>query len=223
MVSKLTTKPKIAVVAGLARELKFLEEFQNIRIFQGYSKNALIAARNALSERPDVIISFGLAGSINPKVQNSKIIIPKNIIDKFGNKKKVSKKYSDFFNKRISDKVFKQNLITVDKIEFNLNSKKYLRKNISFIDMESSYIQLEAIKKKIPFIAMRVIFDDLNFSIPDFLKTCINADGNLNIFKLFINITLKPKRILKLIKLSKKYNKASIVLKKISNEAFKNF
>ena len=70
---------------------------------------------------------------------------------------------------------------------------------------------------------MRVIFDDLNFSIPDFLKTCINADGNLNIFKLFINITLKPKRILKLIKLSKKYSKASIVLNKISNEAFKNF
>ena len=223
MVSKSKTRLKIAVVAGLARELKFLEKFKDIRIFQGYSKKALIAARTALSERPDVIISFGLAGSMNPKVQNGKIIIPQNIIDKSGNKKKVSKKYSDFFNKRISGKVFRQNLITVDKIEFNLNNKKYLRKNISFIDMESSYIQLEAIKKKIPFITMRVIFDDLNFSIPDFLKTCINADGNLNIFKLFINITLKPKRILKLIKLSKKYNKASIVLKKISNEAFKNF
>ena len=194
MVSKSKTKLKIAVVAGLARELKFLEKFKDIRIFQGYSKKALIAARTALSEKPDVIISFGLAGSINPKVQNGKIIIPQNIIDKSGNKKKVSKKYSDFFNKRISGKVFKQNLITVDKIEFNLNSKKYLRKNISFIDMESSYIQLEAIKKKIPFITMRVIFDDLNFSIPDFLKTCINADGNLNIFKLFINITLKPKK-----------------------------
>ena len=138
----------------------------------------------------------------------------------------MKKKFDDGFNLRlnsINDKVFKQNLITVDKIEFNLNSKKYLRKNISFIDMESSYIQLEAIKKKIPFIAMRVIFDDLDFSIPDFLKTCINADGNLNIFKLFINITLKPKRILKLIKLSKKYSKASIVLNKISNETFKNF
>ena len=223
MVSKSKTKLKIAVVAGLARELKFLEKFKDIRIFQGYSKKALTAARTALSEKPDVIISFGLAGSMNPKVQNGKIIIPKNIIDKSGNKKKVSKKYSDFFNKRISDKVFKQNLITVDKIEFNLNSKKYLRKNISFIDMESSYIQLEAIKKKIPFIAMRVIFDDLDCSIPDFVKTCINADGNLNIFKLFINITLKPKRILTLIKLSKKYNEASIVLNKISTEAFKNF
>tara|TARA_Y100000589_G_scaffold19093_1_gene15903 strand:+ start:510 stop:1181 length:672 start_codon:yes stop_codon:yes gene_type:complete len=223
MVSKLTTKPKIAVVAGLARELKFLEEFQNIRIFQGYSKNALIAARNALSERPDVIISFGLAGSINPKVQNSKIIIPKNIIDKFGNKKKVSKKYSDFFNKRISDKVFSQNLITVDKIEHNLNNKKYLNKNISFIDMESSYIQQEAIKKKIPFISMRVIFDDLNFSIPQFLKKCIDRNGNLILFKLIINIILSPKRILELIELSKKYKKASIVLKKISNEAFRNF
>ena len=104
MVSKSKTKLKIAVVAGLARELKFLEKFKDIRIFQGYSKKALIAARTALSEKPDVIISFGLAGSINPKVQNGKIIIPQNIIDKSGNKKKVSKKYSDFFNKRISGK-----------------------------------------------------------------------------------------------------------------------
>ena len=86
MVSKSKTKPNIAVVVGLARELKFLKKFHNIRIFQGYSKNALIAARAALSESPDVIISFGLAGSMNPRVQNGKIIIPQNIIDKFGNK-----------------------------------------------------------------------------------------------------------------------------------------
>ena len=223
MVSKSKTKPNIAVVVGLARELKFLKKFHNIRIFQGYSKNALIAARAALSESPDVIISFGLAGSMNPRVQNGKIIIPQNIIDKFGNKKKVSKKYSDFFKKKITGKVFRQNLITVDKIEHDLNNKNYLKKKISFIDMESSYIQREAIKKKIPFIALRVIFDDLNFSIPQFLKTCINADGDLNLFRLFINIILKPKRILKLFKLSKKYKNSSLILDKISNEAFRNF
>jgi len=219
----MVSKPKIVVIAGLARELRFLKNVHNVKTFQGYSKNALIAARTALSEKPDVIISFGLAGSMNPQVKNGKIIIPQNIVDKFGNIKKVSKKYSNFFNKRISSKVFRQNLITVDKIEHNLNNKKYLKKNISFIDMESSYIQKEASKKKIPFIAIRVIFDDLSFSIPKFLKTCINTDGNLNVFKLLINIFLKPKRIFKLIKLSKKYKKASIVLNKISSEAFKNF
>ncbi len=219
----MVSKPKIAVIAGLARELRFLKNVHNVKTFQGYSKNALIAARTALSENPDVIISFGLAGSMNPQVKNGKIIIPQNIVDKFGNIKKVSKKYSNFFNKRISGKVFRQNLITVDKIEHNLNNKKYLNKNISFIDMESSYIQQEAIKKKIPFISMRVIFDDLNFSIPQFLKKCIDRNGNLILFKLIINIILSPKRILELIELSKKYKKASIVLKKISNEAFKNF
>ena len=106
MESKFKTKPKVAIVVGLARELKFLKKFRNIKIFQGYSQNALIAAKSALSESPDVIISFGFAGSINPKVPNGKIIIPQKIIDRFGNQRNVSKKYSEFFNKRIIGKVY---------------------------------------------------------------------------------------------------------------------
>ena len=93
MESKFKTKPKVAIVVGLARELKFLKKFKNIKIFQGYSQNALIAAKSALSGSPDVIISFGFAGSINPKVPNGKIIIPQKIIDRFGNQRNVSKKY----------------------------------------------------------------------------------------------------------------------------------
>ena len=223
MESKFKTKPKVAIVVGLARELKFLKKFKNIKIFQGYSQNALIAAKSALSGSPDVIISFGFAGSINPKVPNGKIIIPQKIIDRFGNQRNVSKKYSEFFNKRIIGKVYEQNLLTLDKVEHDLNSKKYLKKKISFVDMESSYIQQEAIKQKVPFITLRVVFDDLNFSIPRFLEKCIDENGNLILFKLFTKIFLKPNRVFKLVELSKKYNRASIVLKKISNEAFRNF
>ena len=113
--------------------------------------------------------------------------------------------------------------MTLDKVEHDLNSKKYLKKKISFVDMESSYIQQEAIKQKVPFITLRVVFDDLNFSIPRFLEKCIDENGNLILFKLFTKIFLKPNRVFKLVELSKKYNRASIVLKKISNEAFRNF
>ncbi len=223
MESKLKTHPKVAIVAGLERELRFIKKISNIKTFQGYSKNALIAAKKGLSENPDVIISFGFAGSINPKVLNGKVIIPQKIIDKFGKQKNVSKEYSEFFKKRIIGKVYEQNLMTLDKVEYDLNNKKYLKRKISFVDMESSYVQQEAIKKKIPFITLRVIFDDLNFSIPRFLEKCIDKNGNLIFFKLLVNLILKPNRILKLIELSKKYNKASFILKKISNEAFRSF
>ena len=47
--------------------------------------------------------------------------------------------------------------------------------------MEAFYIKKELLKAKIPMISIKVIFDDLSFDIPLFIKDCINDYGNLKI------------------------------------------
>ena len=151
MVSKSKTKLKIAVVAGLARELKFLEKFKDIRVFQGYSKKAMTAARTALSEKPDVIISFGLAGSINPRVQNGKIIIPQNIID---NSLEIYSFYNQQTNKEDWGSNFNKNYANILKIinpvipHFSnecLVRLKQSVENIKCQDTEPKYLEEEII------------------------------------------------------------------------------
>ena len=47
--------------------------------------------------------------------------------------------------------------------------------------MEAFYIKKELLKAKIPMISIKVIFDDLSFDIPLFIKDCINDNGELKI------------------------------------------
>ena len=119
-----------------------------------------------------------------------------------------------------SFKFFRGNLLTVNKIvadkEEKLNlAKKF--KSISVIDMEAFYIKKELIKAKIPMISIKVIFDDLSFDIPLFIKDCINEKGNLNIITFFKKLVLNPLIIFSLLKLNSKFLKSKKVLKDLVN------
>ena len=47
--------------------------------------------------------------------------------------------------------------------------------------MEAFYIKKELIKAKIPMISIKVVFDDLSYDIPLFIKDCIDENGNLKL------------------------------------------
>ena len=50
--------------------------------------------------------------------------------------------------------------------------------------MEAGYVLKAAHEHKIPFTSVKVIFDDLDNPIPNFLVTSINKNGELNIWDL---------------------------------------
>ena len=218
-------KINIGVVVGIKEELNLLKKFSSLTIDQGYKKNSSLATQRVLKKNVDVIISFGLAASINKKVKNGTIIIPQNILSEDGSILATSKKFSKIFSDKIKDfKISNQNLLTVSKILNTQSDKQFLlnkfKKKISFIDMESVNIQKRALKRKVPFLVIRVILDDTSFSIPNFLINCIDEEGNLikNLF--VIKILQKPIRILSLIKLFLRYRKSKKVLQKISHKLF---
>ena len=70
--------------------------------------------------------------------------------------------------------------------------------------MEAGFVFKAALKHKIPFTSVKVIFDDLENSIPNFLISSIDK-GELKFFDLFTHIVKKPFRIKKLLKLNKIY------------------
>ncbi len=119
-----------------------------------------------------------------------------------------------------SFKFFKGNLLTVNKIVADKKEKLNLVKkfkSISVIDMEAFYIKKELIKAKIPMISIKVVFDDLSFDIPLFIKDCIDENGNIKILPFFIKLVLNPLIIFYLLKLNTKFLKSKKVLKNLVN------
>ena len=213
---------KIGFIFGLKREMKLVShKNNNVICVYGYGKASKNATKKLIKFGVDIVINFGFAGSVSKSLKNGDIVF----IDKLFNeeKEKISILKLDkglLRNLENSFKFFNGNLLTVNKIVTDKEEKLNLIKkfkSISVIDMEAFYIKEELIKAKIPMISIKVIFDDLSFDIPLFIKDCINDNGNLKIVPFFRKLVLNPFIIFDLLKLNTKFLKSKKVLKDLVN------
>jgi hypothetical protein len=211
---------KIGIIVGLEREKILIPKNSNIIVKKGYGQKANIIARKMIKKNIDVLISFGLAKSTDPNINNSAIIIPQMTFDEKGKGLFTSKELNRYFKKKIPYKIFSKNILTVSKV---LNNKKFLiGENIGGVDMESSHIHKVAKQNKVKFSCIRIIFDDESNPIPDFIIETLDKEGNPKLIELMKKIILKPSRIRRLVNLSKHYYRSIKVVKKISKIVFSN-
>ena len=215
-------KLKFGVIVGLKYEKNTLKDL-NVISDIGYGKDSAAATKKLLNSSIDCVISFGFAGSINSDLKRGQIILPDNIVWENNKCVPTSLKYRKYIKDLLNEfKLITSNLGTISNIINKQDQKKELsiKKNISAIDMESEFIQKEAIKKKVPFIALRVIFDDLELNIPDFIKKSSNTKGVINYKKVILNLILRPINFIQLIKLSINFFMCIKVLKKLAIKIF---
>ena len=215
-------KLKFAVIVGLRYEKNTLKGL-NVISDIGYGKDSAKAAKKLLNSSIDCVISFGFAGSISSDLKRGQVILPDNIVWRNNKCVPTSLKYQRYIKYLLKEfKIIKSNLGTVNNIINKQDQKKELsiKKNISAIDMESEFIQKEAIKKKVPFIALRVIFDDLELNIPDFIEKCSDTKGAINYKKIILILILRPTNFFHLIKLTINFFMCIRVLKKLARKIF---
>ena len=210
-------KPKIGIIVGLKSEKRTITSNKNLFIETGYGKKAYEAANKVIKHKIDLIVSFGLAGSMTKKLKNSQIIMPKEVLNKEFNSKRTSIVSNTYFKKRSKVKIIDSvRLLTSEKV---LN-EKINNSLIDAVDMEASFVQKAAMEHKIPFTSIKVIFDDKSNSIPNFLINSVDDDGKLKVLNLFIQILKNPFRIKNLFKLSKIYGRSMKQLKSIASQLF---
>ncbi len=214
-------KKRIGVIFGLKKEMDlFFVNENNIFFDYGYGKSSKLTAHKLIEKNVDIVFNFGFAGSISNKIKNGDIVL----IDKIYNLKKrkdACDALPDFFLKKLQRfRFIKSNLLTVNKIITEKKEKLQLSnkyEQVSVIDMEGYFIMKELLKKKIPFVSLKVIFDDLSFDIPSYLSNCVNEKGDLSIINLLIKISLKPQRVKTLLKLQNKYITSRKILAMLIN------
>ncbi len=213
---------KIGFIFGLKREMKLVShKNNNIICVYGYGKASKNAAKKLIKFGVDIVINFGFAGSVSKSLKNGDIVFIDKIFNEEKEKLSTLKLDKDLLrNLENSFKFFNGNLLTVNKIVADKEEKLNLIKkfkSISVIDMEAFYIKKELIRAKIPMISIKVIFDDLSFDIPLFIKDCINDNGSLKIVPFFRKLVLNPLIIFDLLKLNTKFLKSKKVLKDLVN------
>ena len=215
-------KADFGFIVGVKEEYNALKNTKyDVKIAYG-AKNASKAAK-ILCKKVECIVSFGFAGSIDSKLTNGEIIIPKFLIDKNKKKKFLSSKYrSTILHKLSNQEVNEKGIISVEKIINENESKKriYEKFKASSIDMESDSIYKICCEKKIPLIIVRVIFDDLSFNIPNFIVKSTNSNGDISITSLLKFVSTSPKNFFILVRVYIYYLRAIRKLKEISEKCF---
>ena len=213
---------KIGFIFGLKREMKLVShKNNNIICVYGYGKASKNAAKKLIEFGVDIVINFGFAGSVSKSLKNGDIVFIDKLFNKEKEKLSTLKLDKDLLrNLENSFKFFNGNLLTVNKIVADKEEKLNLIKkfkSISVIDMEAFYIKKELIRVKIPMISIKVIFDDLSFDIPFFIKECVNADGDLKIVTFLRKLALNPLTTFDLLRLNTKFLKSRKVLEGLVN------
>ncbi len=207
---------KIGVIVGLNREKKSIPNHENIIVETGYSFNAYMATKKLIIQNVDLIVNFGFAGALSNNLKNCDILIPKKICNEDLSLKSNSNFLSIYFKKKINEKVKTENLLTSKKI-----LKKISRdKKVSAVDMEAFYAYKAASERKIPFVSIKVIFDDSENPIPEFIIKSLNSEGNLRYIQLFLELLARPLDVFRLIKINKLYRKSIVKLEKVANRIF---
>ncbi len=215
-------KTDFGFIVGVKEEYNALKNTKyEVKIAYG-AKNASKAAK-ILCKKVECIVSFGFAGSIDSKLTNGEIIIPKFLIGKNKKKKFLSSKHRSTILRKLSkQEVNEKGIISVDKIINENESKKRIYENfkVSSIDMESDSIYKICYEKRIPLIIVRVIFDDLNFNIPSFVIKSTNSNGDISITSLLKFVLTSPKNFFILVRVYLYYLRAIRKLKEISKQCF---
>ncbi len=211
---------RIGFIFGLKREMELVSDKNKFCVY-GYGKSSKEATNILLKNGVDIVINFGFAGSISKELTNGDIVF----VDKIFNEKmqilstlKSQSNLLSFSNSKF--KFIKCNLLTVQKIVTDKRQKLKLLnkfKSVSLIDMEAFHIKKELSKKNIPMISLKVIFDDLAFDIPPYLKDCVSEEGDLKTILFLKKLITNPLRTFDLLNLNTKFSNSKKVLEGLVN------
>jgi adenosylhomocysteine nucleosidase len=181
-------------------------------------KNSMLSAKNLLEQGCDFLISWGVAGALDPQLDVGELIITNAVIDN-------ESQYFRFDPDRLSSltrtlkslnpKVGGLLYSTKEAVPLATEKQELHEKfHAEVVDMESAAIAKVAYDAKIDFVAIRCIVDRADCDIPMVATSTLKENGEVDIFQLLASLAQNPRQIVPLMRLGFNYYSALRHLKK---------
>jgi adenosylhomocysteine nucleosidase len=175
----------------------------------GIGRVAAEAAAHALVEAGvSSLMTFGMAGGLDPALKAGSVILPHEVISANGTRFAAHPSWRERVAAAVSPlrAVTEGNLLTsTDAIDTPAEKNKVFRATgAAAVDMESAAVAEIACHHQLPFIAVRVIVDTAADTLP---RAVVNASraGRVHAGRLIAGLMLAPGEIAALIRLAQRY------------------
>jgi adenosylhomocysteine nucleosidase len=218
----MSSKIKLAIVAALNREVHplvrhwrahhqtystrtyhFYEQETTVLVCGGIGAEAARRATEAVISlyNPKMIYSAGFAGALDPTLKVGDILEPRQVINFADASRVETEKCETTSNKKI--------LITFNAIATSMQ-KASLRDSFSAdaVDMECAAVARAAEVRSIPFAAIKVISDEVDFTFPSMARF-VDSAGQFRETQFAFYAAIRPWLWPRLIQLARNSNRAS--------------
>jgi len=212
------------VVAALAAEARVLGPAQqkgqglalladgNLLVVSGMGpKAARSAAQRLLDAGATSLVSWGLAGGLDPDLEAGAVCVPREVIAADGSRLRTARGWQESLSSSVSSArcVGNEPLLTAEHALETAADKSAARRatGACAVDMESSAVAQVAAAHGVPFIAVRVIVDTARDGIPPAVAGASHA-GRLRIGRLILGLIRSPFEIAALLRLARRYRVA---------------
>lgn len=164
-------------------------------IYSGVGRSAARDATRLLiaGHRPNLIVSAGFAGGLDPDLTRGQVVVPREVVDVDGNRFPVE----PIDPESIPTQSPPIRLLTVDAIARTPADKSKLRAdfNADLIDMETSAVAAVCGDQGKRFFSIRVVGDDSAAELPAEVATMLNRSTSYQIGAAFRAIVRRPSAV----------------------------
>jgi len=181
--------------------------------------NAANAAQTLLGLKVDALVSWGVAGSLDPDLVAGDIVLPVDVLDVEGQIFPVNREWHTALKNSLNhpDIYSEGKLVSTHNVQqdVRLKSELYQATQAMAVDMESAAVAKVAFTANKPFVVIRTIFDTVAMSIPASSTNATNQYGQVSMLKLITGLIRTPTELLQYPKLVNSFAKAKTSLRRV--------
>jgi adenosylhomocysteine nucleosidase len=215
----------VGIVCALASEARHLgPATRRTEILSALADGSLIcvsgmgseaAARGAqalLDAGANALVSWGMAGGLDPTLAAGTLLLPTEIVARNGQAIPTSRPWRERLSVAVSSRlpVLAGKLVTSAGAVGSVAAKAALFRETgaAAVDMESLGVAEVAVARRVPFVAVRVIVDSAGDVLPKAVTAAADAAGHLRLWRLLGALALAPADLPALIRLARRYRAA---------------
>jgi len=174
--------------------------------------NAAPAARRLVDAGASALMSFGLAGGLDPTLDPGTVVLPGEVISRDGARFPTSMEWRGQLSLAVAEMtpVTSGTLLTsvqpIDTAE--LKAAAFRESGAVAVDMESVSVAEVAAAHNLPFMAVRVIIDGAADVLPQAVLAA-SRGGHLSALRLVWGLAVAPRDIVGVIRLARRYRAAT--------------
>jgi adenosylhomocysteine nucleosidase len=219
-----TRSMRVGVITGLQKEIACLRPDQRQDGLQlwceaaaGQPERAAETARTMVAEGAAALISFGVAGGLDPSLGPGLIVIADKVVDLEGRSFPCHGPWVDALL-RLDGGFDSGAILGSDQPILTPQHKTHLfrRSQALAVDMESHAVAEVAADTNVPFLTIRAIGDPAGRAIPTSALAGLGPDGNIRALPVIWNLLRRPKDIPNIWRLASDTNKALKALRALS-------